>query len=151
MTKKQQHLYSTTTTNDSEITKLEKNKRSNLRVGVHSFLLDVADEAVAGLGADEVREEEGVVHDPLADHDRKAEHRAGLLELEKGQQVHPFVFGLLQKGVDPPVVPANRPPPPNKQNNPAKHNRRAVHNTIPEKEMRKSVKIKYTCAYTRSM
>lgn len=76
-------------------------------VGVHGLLLDVADEAVASLGADEVRQEEGVVHDPLGDHHRETEDGAGLLELEEGQQVHPLVLGLLQQRVDPPVVPAS--------------------------------------------
>ena len=77
-------------------------------VGVHGLLFDVAHEAVASLGADEVREEEGVVHDALADHDRKPEEWAGLLELKEGQQVHPLVLGLLEKGVDPAVVPVQR-------------------------------------------
>lgn len=72
---------------------------------MHRLLLYVSDEAVAGLGADDVRQEERVEHHPLAHQDHEPEHRAGLLQLQEREQVHPLVLRLLQEGVDPAVVP----------------------------------------------
>ena len=70
-----------------------------------SLLLDVAHEPVAGLGADEVREEERVEHHALAEEHHEAENGARLLQPQECQQVHPLVLRLLQQGVYPTVIP----------------------------------------------
>lgn len=72
---------------------------------MHSLLLDVPHEAVAGLGADEVRQEKCVEHDALAHHDEETEHGPRLLQLQEREQVHALVFSLFQEGVDPSVIP----------------------------------------------
>lgn len=74
---------------------------------MHRLLLDVTHEPVAGLRADDVRQKESVEHHPLADENREPEDRAGLLQLQERQQMHPLVLRLLEEGVDPAVVPAN--------------------------------------------
>lgn len=60
---------------------------------------------MARLGADEIGQEKRVEHDALADHHIEPKDGTGVLELEEGQQVHALILGLLQKGVDPTVIP----------------------------------------------
>ena len=43
----------------------------------------------------------------LSQEDGPSEKHAGLTKGEEGQQVHPFVFSLLQQGMDPAVVPTH--------------------------------------------
>lgn len=74
-------------------------------VGVHGLLLEVADEAVADLGRDEVRAEEGVEEDALRGEDHRLHEPARLAHLHERQEVHAFVVRLFQQRLDPPVVP----------------------------------------------
>lgn len=71
------------------------------RVRHHGLFLEIADEAVAGLGGDKVGEEEGVEIHALRAEDEDAHERAGLGELEEGEEVHAFVVGFFEESFDP--------------------------------------------------
>ena len=73
-------------------------------VGVDSLFLKVADEAVADLGRNEVRNEHGVIEDALGTEHDESHEPAGLVHLEEGQEMHSLVVRLLEKRLDPALV-----------------------------------------------
>ena len=70
-------------------------------VGEHGLLFEVADEAVAGAGRDEVGEEEAVEEDALGAEDHEAHKGARLGHFEEGEEVHALVVGFFEEGFDP--------------------------------------------------
>ena len=70
-------------------------------VGVHGFLLDVADEAVARPRRQQVREEHAVEEDALRAQDGHLHEPSRFGELHEGEEVHPLVVGFFEKGFDP--------------------------------------------------
>lgn len=73
-------------------------------VGVNSLFLKVADEAVANLGREEVRDEHGVVEDTLSTEHDESHEPAGLVHFEEGEEMHSLVVRLLEKGLDPALI-----------------------------------------------
>ena len=73
-------------------------------ISVNSLLLEVANEAVANLGGEEVRDEHGVVEDALGTEDDESHEPARLVHLEEGEEMHSLVVGLLEEGLDPALV-----------------------------------------------
>lgn len=73
-------------------------------VSVNSLFLKVADEAVANLGREEVRDEHGVVEDALSTKNDKSHKPAGLVHLKEGEEMHSLVVRLLEKRLDPALV-----------------------------------------------
>lgn len=74
-------------------------------VGDHGLFLDIPDEAVACAWRDEVREEKGVKKDTLATEDHHSHEPTRLPEVKEGEKVETLVISLLEKSLDPGVVP----------------------------------------------
>jgi hypothetical protein len=74
--------------------------RQCARVGDDGLLFDVADEAVADGGRDQVAEEEAVEEDALRAKDHGAHEQPRGVELEEGEEVHSLVEGFFEEGFD---------------------------------------------------
>mmetsp|Transcript_16550 Transcript_16550/g.49345 ORF Transcript_16550/g.49345 Transcript_16550/m.49345 type:complete len:212 (+) Transcript_16550:4545-5180(+) len=75
-----------------------------VRVRLHCFLLQVADNRMAELGCDKVGHKEHVEVQPLCQQHRRAELPVWLAQLQERQQVHALVLRLLQERRDPALV-----------------------------------------------
>mmetsp|Transcript_34099 Transcript_34099/g.106757 ORF Transcript_34099/g.106757 Transcript_34099/m.106757 type:complete len:230 (+) Transcript_34099:298-987(+) len=73
-------------------------------VGLDCLLLEVPDKAMTKARAGDVGDKEEVHKDPLGSNDGCAESVAGLLELDKREQVHALVLSLLEQRVDPSMI-----------------------------------------------
>mmetsp|Transcript_81951 Transcript_81951/g.171496 ORF Transcript_81951/g.171496 Transcript_81951/m.171496 type:complete len:234 (+) Transcript_81951:371-1072(+) len=76
-------------------------------VGVHGLFLQVAHEAVAEAGADQIHDRVPSQENSLATNHQASEDRARLPQSESDQQVHALVLGLREQGMDPAVVAAH--------------------------------------------
>jgi len=72
-----------------------------MRVCYDCLLLKVADESVAGLGRDEIGEEERVEEDALGAEQHEAHEDAGTAERQERQKMHAFVESFLKERLDP--------------------------------------------------
>lgn len=78
--------------------------RDHVVVRMHRRLLEVAHEAVHGLGVDNVRGDEEGRHHHLSSDDEEARGKVRLKHVKTHEQVHALVLRLLEEREDPAVI-----------------------------------------------
>jgi len=73
-------------------------------VGPHGFFFEVADEAVACSGGEEVADEEAIEEHALRAEDHGSHEDTGSVEFEEGEEVHALVEGFFDESFDPVYV-----------------------------------------------
>jgi hypothetical protein len=75
-----------------------------VRVADHRLFLEIADDAVGRLGAQEIESKEEDIEHPLHADDHGPLEPGRLGNLDEGHEVHALIFGLVHERLDPALV-----------------------------------------------